>query len=91
MGCRYSLCSAPSLRSRPRNSHHHPAHPLQDQNTANQDRIDRGNTNLDYQRTQLLNKFINMETALAQMNSTLNSVKQLTNSLFGNSNSNSNN
>jgi flagellar hook-associated protein 2 len=64
---------------------------LQDQNTANQDRIDRGNTNLDYQRTQLLNKFINMETALAQMNSTLNSVKQLTNSLFGNSNSNSNN
>jgi flagellar hook-associated protein 2 len=58
---------------------------LQDQNTTNQDRIDRGNANLDYQRTQLLNKFINMETALAQMNSTLDSLKQMTDAMFGNS------
>jgi flagellar hook-associated protein 2 len=62
---------------------------LQDQNSATQDRIDRGNASLDYQRTQLLNKFINMETMLAQMNSTLDSLKQLTDAMFGKSDSNS--
>ncbi|MGE5146624.1 MAG: flagellar filament capping protein FliD [Candidatus Eiseniibacteriota bacterium] len=62
---------------------------LTDQNSATQDRIDRGNASLDYQRTQLLNKFINMETALSQMNDALNQVQQLTNSLFGNSSSSS--
>lgn len=60
---------------------------LEGQNTATQDRIDRGNTSLDYQRTQLLNKFINMETMLSQMNSTLDSLKQLTDAMFGKSNS----
>ena len=59
---------------------------LTDQNKSTQDRIDRGNASLDYQRTQLLNKFITMETALSQMNSALDQVQQLTNSLFGNSN-----
>jgi flagellar hook-associated protein 2 len=61
---------------------------LTDQNSATQDRIDRGNASLDYQRTALLNKFITMETALSQMNSALDQVQQLTNSLFGNNNSN---
>jgi flagellar hook-associated protein 2 len=64
---------------------------LTDQNESYQDRIDRGNASLDYQRTQLLNKFINMETALSQMNDTLNQVQQLTDSLFGNSNNNNGN
>jgi flagellar hook-associated protein 2 len=63
---------------------------LQDQNTATQDRIDRGNASLDYQRTQLLNKFINMETMLSQMNSTLDSLKQLTDAMFGNSSNSGN-
>jgi flagellar hook-associated protein 2 len=61
---------------------------LQDQNSATQDRIDRGNASLDYQRTQLLNKFINMETMLSQMNSTLDSLKQLTDAMFGKNNDN---
>ena len=63
---------------------------LTDQNKATQSRIDRSNASLEYQRTQLLNKFISMETALSQMNDTLNQVQQLTNSLFGNSSNSKN-
>src|SRR5690606_35348510 len=54
---------------------------LEAQNQTNQERVDRATAQLDYQREQLLNKFIKMETAITSMNSMLDSIKQLTDSL----------
>lgn len=49
---------------------------LSDQNTAAQQRIDRMNERLDYQRRQLTARFIAMESALATMKTLLDSIKQ---------------
>ena len=55
---------------------------LTDQNTAAQERIDRMLQRLDYQRQQLTNRFIAMESALATMSSLLDSIKQTTEAMF---------
>jgi flagellar hook-associated protein 2 len=49
---------------------------LTDQNEVAEERIDEMLRRLDYQREQLTNKFIAMETSLSTMNRILDSIKQ---------------
>ena len=51
---------------------------LTDQNTQTQTRVDSMLASIDYQKTLLTEKFTNMETQLAQMQSILDSIKQTT-------------
>lgn len=55
---------------------------LTDQNEVSQDRIDEMIRRLDYQRVQLTNRFIAMETAMSSMNRILESIKQTTDSWY---------
>ena len=62
---------------------------LNDQNTLANDRINEMNARLDIQRQDLLSRFQNMETQLSTSQSLMNSLKQMTASMFGNSSSGS--
>lgn len=61
---------------------------LDDQNTTTNDRIDDMLFRLDLQRQDLLSRFQKMESQLSTSQSILNSLKQMTQSMFGNNSSN---
>ena len=51
---------------------------LTDQNSFNQDRVDEMLARLDYQRDQLTQRFVTLETSLATMQRILDGIKQQT-------------
>lgn len=55
---------------------------LTDQNKLNQDRIDEMLARLDVQRQSLLDRFIKMETAIANANRVMDSITSITDALF---------